>query len=116
MNIEDEIKNNERYCKDLISWLEEMGFKNDRGWDHADEQGLHFYSFVKGNYRFEIRMNWHKKYSTFDLIHINFLNCANEHRGEPFGAAMWMGQRQLLLFTESISRSLFINLCVHYKI
>ena len=49
MNIEDEIKNNERYCKDLISWLEEMGFKNDRGWDHADEQGLHFYSFVKGN-------------------------------------------------------------------
>ena len=105
---------NEQFIKDITSRCEQQGFENDRGWEQPDKKGLHHYSFGKGNYRFEINLNWNKSYTHYEPLLITFLDCSKEYRGEPLNFHGWMGQSRLHKFTKPISRSMFDALCEHY--
>ena len=104
------------FAEELIKWLQEKGFLNDRGWDKKGELGMKFYSFVKGNYRFEIKLGWDKRFDWYEPILINFLDCEKEWWGEPMNCLMWMGQNNLHTFKKPFSRSMFDAICEQYGI
>lgn len=115
-NQKEEIKSKEiitdqsQYVEELTSWLRDKNFLNDRGWTH---DGISFYSFRKGNYRFELKFNWNLEWIENKPVMINLLDCEREYRDEqnPF---MWEGQKYLHTFKKPISQKLFNELCEHY--
>ena len=102
------------FCDELIKWLQEKGFNNDRGWNKKNEYGMKFYSFVKGNYRFEIKLDWNKKFDWYAPILINFVDCEKEWWGEPMNCLIWMDQNYLHTFKKPFFRSTFDALCKEY--
>jgi hypothetical protein len=102
------------FVNEFINWLNEKGFIDDRSWKN-DKEEMKFYSLVKGNYRFEIKLNWDKKYDFYKPIVINFIDCTNEFY--PGGnIEMYMGQKFLLKFEKPISRSMFNCICEEYEL
>jgi len=77
---------------------------------------MNFYSFVKGDYRFEIKLDWHKEYTSYEPIIINFIDCGKEWWGESLNALMWIGQNTLHTFNKPITQSMFINICEQYEV
>jgi len=111
----DKTDNIYSFCDELIKQLEEKGFKNDRGWEKKHDE-TRFYSFVKGIYRFEIRLDWDKIYDFYKPIEITFLNCEEEWYGEPISCLMWMGQKVLHSFKKPFSQLMFDALCYEYEL
>jgi hypothetical protein len=102
----------------IIKWLEDKGFVNDRSWKKEDKDGLNFYSFGKGDYRFEIKKDWNKKFTSapYTNFMLSIFNCKDEWWGEPMNCLMWMGQKYLCGFDKEISKELFDEICKHYNI
>ena len=106
---------NELYVVDFIHWLLKKGFVDDRSWNSNEEREDKFYSFVKGIYRFEILLNWNKKYSSYKPIVINFIDCSKEIY--PGGNIhMYLGQEHLLRFENPISFSMLEAICEQYEL
>jgi len=102
-------ENHELFLHEICEWLQERGFVNDRGWEKKQESGMMFYSFFKGNYRFEIRLNWHRP------IVLSIIDCEKEvYRNSDYIG--WMNQKLLNTFEKPFSRTLFNELCEHYGI
>jgi hypothetical protein len=106
----------ELFCNRLCEWLQEKGFSNDRGWANDGSSDLSFYSFVKGPYRFEIKLNWDRKYNWYSPVVVNFIDCSKEWWGEPLDCLIWMGQNTLHTFNEPFSKKTFESICEHYKL
>jgi hypothetical protein len=103
------------FINEFINWLNEKGFVDDRSWNSNEEREDKFYSFVKGIYRFEILLNWNKKYDSYKPIVINFIDCSKEIY--PGGnILMYLRQKHLLRFEKPISRSMFNCICEEYEL
>ena len=106
---------NESYVIDFLHGLLKKGFVDDRSWNGNEEREDKFYSLVKGNYRFEIKLNWHKKYDSYKPIVINFIDCTNEIY--PGGSIqMYLGQKHLLKFESPISFPMLEGICEQYEL
>ena len=104
------------FFNDFSQWLQEKGFVNDRGWKHKNE-GRGFYSFVKGNIRFEIKTDWNLKYSWYDAIFVQIIDCKNEFYCNGGGGYIgFMGQIVLQSFSKPFSRTFFDELCSYYEL
>lgn len=99
---------------ELTKWLLEKGFVNDRGWN-KEEEGLGFYSYVKGNFRFEIKTNWNIKYDFESEISVQIKDCTKEVYCDA-GYIGWLGQNVLISLKKPFSRQLFDGLCEYYEI
>ncbi len=100
------------FVDEISKWLQEKGFVNDRGWKEKRE-GMGFYSFVKGQFRVEIKTDWDIKYAWHTPIYLQILDCEKEFYSNE-GYIGWIGQRVLNSFTKPFSRSMFDNLCEYY--
>lgn len=106
---------NELYVIEFLRWLLKKEFVDDRSWNSNEEREDKFYSFVKGIYRFEILLNWNKKYDSYKPIVINFIDCSKEIY--PGGSIqMYLGQKHLLRFESPISFSMLEGICEQYEL
>ena len=106
---------NELYVIEFLRWLLKKEFVDDRSWNGNEEREDKFYSFVKGNYRFEVKLNWNIKYDFYKPIVINFIDCTNELY--PGGSIqMYLGQKHLLRFESPISFSMLEGICEQYEL
>jgi hypothetical protein len=101
--------------KELLEFLKENDFIEDRSWENPDEDGLMFYSLKKDNFRVEIKENWNTKYSTYENITLSILDCKSESYSNS-GYIGYMGQRHLITLDNPNSKNLLIELFNHFKI
>jgi hypothetical protein len=106
---------NELYVNEFLRWLQKKEFVDDRSWSSNEEREDKFYSLVKGIYRFEILLNWNKKYDSYKPFVINFIDCSKEIY--PGGSIqMYLGQKYLLRFEKPISRLMFDCICEEHEL
>ena len=102
---------------EILTWLKNKEFIEDRSWKQEDKDGLNFYSFGKGDYRFEIKKNWNKKYKSapYTDVMISLFDCKGEIYSSE-GFIGWLGQKHLVSFDKEITRELFDEIIKHFEI